>query len=89
MTKLDRADVPFAPVQTVPEVLDDPQIKHLGTFYQQAHPTEGLLTLIRRPISIDGNRDTQSRPPPTLGEHTDEILQELSAAKQNPAPQKS
>jgi crotonobetainyl-CoA:carnitine CoA-transferase CaiB-like acyl-CoA transferase len=89
MTKLDRADVPFAPVQTVSEVLDDPQIKHLATFYQQSHPTEGLLTLVRRPILIDGNRDIQSRPPPTLGEHTREILQELSAMKSNREKQKS
>ena len=88
MTKLDRADVPFAPVQTVSEVLDDPQIKHLETFYQQSHPTEGLLTLIRRPILVDGNRDIQSRPPPMLGEHTREILQELSALKSNPKKQK-
>lgn len=78
MEKLDRADVPFAPVQTVPEVLDDPQIKHLGTFYQQTHPAEGPLTLIHRPVLIDGNRDIQSRPPPTLGEHTDEILKEIA-----------
>jgi formyl-CoA transferase len=88
MTKLDCADVPFAPVQTVSEVLDDPQIKHLGTFQQQRHPTEGLLTLIRRPILIDGNRDIQSRPPPTLGEHTHEVLRELSAMKSNPEAQK-
>ena len=83
MAKLDRADVPFAPVQTISEVLDDPQIKHLGTFHQQTHPTEGPLTLLRRPILIDGNRDIQSRPPPTLGEHTGEILQELSETKPN------
>jgi crotonobetainyl-CoA:carnitine CoA-transferase CaiB-like acyl-CoA transferase len=89
MTKLDRADVPFAPVQTVSEVLDDPQIKHLETFYQQTHPTEGPLTLIRRPILIDGNRDIQSRPPPVLGEHTHEILQDLSAMKSNPKKKKS
>ena len=81
-TKLDRADVPFAPVQTVPEVLDDPQIKHLETFYQQEHPTEGPLTLVHRPILIDGSRNIQSRPPPTHGEHTSEILQELSGRPQ-------
>ena len=81
-TKLDRADVPVAPVQTVPEVLDDPQIKHLETFYQQEHPTEGPLTLVHRPILIDGSRNIQSRPHPTLGEHTSEILQELSGRPQ-------
>jgi crotonobetainyl-CoA:carnitine CoA-transferase CaiB-like acyl-CoA transferase len=80
MANLDRADVPFAPVQTVPEVLDDPQIKHLGTFYQEIHPTEGLLTLIHRPILIDGSREVLSHPPPTLGEHTDEIMAEVMPA---------
>jgi crotonobetainyl-CoA:carnitine CoA-transferase CaiB-like acyl-CoA transferase len=78
VTKLERADVPFAPVQTVAEVLDDPQIKHLGTFYQDVHPTEGPLTLVRRPVLIDGNRDISSLPPPTLGEHTLEVLAEMS-----------
>jgi crotonobetainyl-CoA:carnitine CoA-transferase CaiB-like acyl-CoA transferase len=77
MAKLERADVPFAPIQTVAEVLDDPQVKHLGTFYNEDHPTEGPLTLIRRPVLIDGQREVASRPPPTLGEHTSEVLTEL------------
>lgn len=86
MVKLDSADVPFAPVQTVSEVLDDPQIRHLGTFYQQTHPTEGPLTLIHRPILIDGSRAVQSRPPPTLGEHTDEILGEIARRRKGKGP---
>ncbi len=80
MAKLERADVPFAPIQTVAEVLDDPQISYLKTFYGENHPTEGHLTLIRRPVLIDGQRDVASRPPPTLGEHTNEIFAELDAA---------
>ena len=79
MTVLERADVPFAPVQTIAEVLEDPQINHLGTFYSEDHPTEGQLTLIRRPVLIDGQRDVRSRPPPTLGEHTGTVLAELAA----------
>ena len=80
VTKLERADVPFAPVQTIADVLKDPQIRHLETFYEQVHPTEGPLTLIRRPILIDGQRDVRSLPPPTLGEHTSQVLTELSSS---------
>jgi crotonobetainyl-CoA:carnitine CoA-transferase CaiB-like acyl-CoA transferase len=84
MTELERADVPFAPIQTVAEVLGDPQVGHLGTFYSENHPTEGDLTLIRRPVLIDGQRDVASRPPPTLGEHTNAILAEIGAVEVKP-----
>lgn len=84
MTRLERADVPFAPVQTIPEVIDDAQIRHLNTFYEQAHPTHGPLKLIRRPVWIDGSREVDSRPPPALGEHTSEILRELAADTSKP-----
>jgi crotonobetainyl-CoA:carnitine CoA-transferase CaiB-like acyl-CoA transferase len=83
ITRLERADVPFAPVQTVPDVLSDPQIRHLKTFYEQAHASEGLLTLVNRPVWIDGSRDVKRRPPPTLGEHTSEVLDECAARKRN------
>jgi crotonobetainyl-CoA:carnitine CoA-transferase CaiB-like acyl-CoA transferase len=81
MTRLERADVPFAPVQTIPDVLDDPQIRHLRTFYEDAHPVEGPLTLLNRPVLIDGSREVRRRPPPTLGEHTAEVLGECLGRK--------
>lgn len=77
MTVLEASDVPFAPINGLPEVLDDPQVRHLGTFYKQTHPTEGEITAIHRPVLIDGGRDERTLPPPTLGEHTDAILVEL------------
>jgi crotonobetainyl-CoA:carnitine CoA-transferase CaiB-like acyl-CoA transferase len=83
ITRLERADVPFAPVQTVPDVLSDPQIRHLKTFYEQTHTSEGPLTLVNRPVWIDGSRDVKRRPPPTLGEHTSEVLGECAARKGN------
>ena len=78
MARLEAEDVPFAPVNTLTEVFDDPQIKHLDPFFTTTHPTEGEMTLLRRPVRFDGSRDDQPlAPPPTLGEHTTEVLAEL------------
>lgn len=78
MERLEENDVPFAPVHTIAEVFDDPQVRHLDTFFEIEHPVEGKVKGIRRPVRFDGTRDDQPlAPPPTLGEHTDEILEEL------------
>ena len=78
VARLEAEDVPFAPVLTLPEVMADEQVRHLDSFFRATHPTEGELTLTRRPVRYDGARDDQPlAPPPTLGEHTDEVLAEL------------
>jgi formyl-CoA transferase len=77
MSVLEANDVPFAPVQSLQDVLDDPQVRHLRTFYKQQHPTEGEITAIHCPVLIDGGRDERVLPAPTLGEHTGEVLAEL------------
>ena len=74
---LEQNDVPFAPVNGLADVLDDPQVRHLRTFYRQTHPTEGEITAIHRPVLIDGTRGERALPAPTLGEHTDAVLAEL------------
>ncbi len=75
--RLEAQDVPFAPVLNVEEVPEDPQVRHLGTFYKVTHPTEGEVPGAYPPLLIDGERPGPITPPPTLGEHTDEILAEL------------
>jgi len=75
--RLEAQDVPFAPVLNVEEVPEDPQVRHLGTFYKVAHPTEGEVTGAYPPLLIDGERPGAITPPPTLGEHTEAILAEL------------
>ena len=76
MTALEAADVPFAPVHAIPEVIDDPQVQHLQTFYESRHPTEGHSLDIHRPVLIDGARQ-ELAPAPALGEHTATVLAEL------------
>ncbi len=78
MPRLEAEDVPYAPVHTLPEVFEDPQVRHLGTFFETEHPTQGKQTFARRAVYVDGSRaDQRLDPPPTLGEHTDEVLAEL------------
>jgi formyl-CoA transferase len=77
MALLETEDVPFAPVHTIPDVIDDVQVRHLETFRTLKHSTEGDIVTIRRPVRIDGGRDGSGLPAPTLGQHTDEVLREL------------
>ena len=77
MVALEAEDVPFAPVHNIPDVMEDEQVRHLGTFRTLQHPTEGPITAIRRPFLIDGERETNTMPAPTLGEHSDAVLAEL------------
>lgn len=77
--KLEKSDVPYAPILDVEEVMSDPQIQELGTFYCVVHPTEGKVWGIQPPYLFDGKRVGSMVAPPTLGQHTKEILAELEA----------
>jgi formyl-CoA transferase len=75
--RFEAQDVPYAPVLNVDEVIEDPQVKHLGSFYQVQHPQEGEVRGVYPPVLYDGKRPGSIVPPPVLGEHTDEVLREL------------
>jgi len=68
---LEAAGVPCAPVNTLPEVLAEPQTEAVGMLQQ----VPGLnLRLMGLPIMLDGARPPISRCAPQLGEHTREVL---------------
>lgn len=74
MAKLSEAQVPFAPENEIQDVENDPQVRHLKVFHEMEHPKYGKVKMPHRPIRVDGDRDIEARPPPDLGEHTDEVL---------------
>ncbi|MBO9648281.1 MAG: CoA transferase [Variovorax sp.] len=71
--RLQREDVPNAPMYDTSEALEDPQAKHLQLMTSAEHPVMGLFRTVRSPVSFDGQRSLDVRPPPVLGEHNDEI----------------
>jgi crotonobetainyl-CoA:carnitine CoA-transferase CaiB-like acyl-CoA transferase len=73
-------DVPHAPMYDTREALDDPQARHLELTASALHPVMGLFRTVRSPVSFDGERALDVRPPPTLGEHNDEIRREIASA---------
>jgi len=74
LERLAQHDVPFAPERRLNELDEDPQVRHLDLFYELDHPAAGTVRSVHRAIRCDGSREIDFRPPPTLGEHTREVL---------------
>ena len=86
LRRFESADIPISAISEIEDVMVDPQVRALDSFYRVRHPLHGELTQIRRPVRFDGRRDDQAAiAPPTLGEHTDEVLRELGLDPQSPA----
>ena len=79
--RLQAEDVPHAPMYDTSEALADPQAIHLQMTTQAEHPVMGLFRTVRSPVSFDGQRALDVRPPPTLGEHNEEIRASLDLPK--------
>jgi formyl-CoA transferase len=82
LAALEAHDVPVAPIHTVADALDDPQVVALGTMVEMRHPTEGKVTSVHCPLLVDGKRPlSEMRAPPTIGEQTDEVLAALGIVR--------
>jgi crotonobetainyl-CoA:carnitine CoA-transferase CaiB-like acyl-CoA transferase len=69
--RFEAAGVPCAPVNTLPEMLAEPQTEAVGML----QPVPGLdLRLMGLPLMLDGARPPIRRRAPRLGEHTRELL---------------
>lgn len=72
---LDAAGVPSAPMQSIEEVLEHPQTKALDMLQKSPR---GDISLLGLPLSFNGVRPGFRRAPPELGQHTKEVLRDLS-----------
>ncbi|MEJ7870955.1 MAG: CoA transferase [Rubrobacteraceae bacterium] len=66
------AGVPCGPVNTLADVFSDEHVLSSGILQDVDHPAAGMLKMLASPILVNGERLPIRRPPPTLGQHTDE-----------------
>jgi crotonobetainyl-CoA:carnitine CoA-transferase CaiB-like acyl-CoA transferase len=81
--RLNKAGVPAGRVLTVPQVLDEPQVKErdMAVQFEQVPHIDGMVTVVRGGFLVDGIAPQPMCRPPTLGEHNDEILAQATSRK--------
>lgn len=70
--------VPCGPINTIPMVFADEQVKHRGMVRSMAHPLTDSLPQVVSPMRFTNAPLGFDRPPPLLGEHTQDVLDELA-----------
>jgi crotonobetainyl-CoA:carnitine CoA-transferase CaiB-like acyl-CoA transferase len=76
IARLQAVGVPCGRINSVAQAFDDPHTAARGMVERVAHPTIGELRLPGIPFKLGGTPASVRRPPPTLGQHTAEILRE-------------
>jgi formyl-CoA transferase len=74
LRRLIEMDVPAAPINTLDEVFADPQVQTYGFPIEVEHPKMGKMKLLGNAVDMSRTPPSIDRPPPMLGEHTEEIL---------------
>jgi len=76
---LERANVPAGPVYDLQQVFEDPQVRHRQMAVEVPHPLAGTVKVCASPIRLSETPIDSYTAPPTLGQHTAEILKGLLA----------
>jgi len=77
LAKLKAAGVPCGKINSVAAALDDPHTAARSMVETVQHPIIGTLKMLGIPFKFSATPCSVQRPPPTLGQHTDEVLAEL------------
>jgi len=75
--RLNSAGIPCGEINTIDQAFESPQMKHLDMARDMCSQERGATQVVGQPIIMSDADSAIVRPPPTLGQHTKEILLEL------------
>ena len=71
------AGIPCGPVNRVPELVDDEQVRFRGMIREVTHPVAGTIPIANSPVRMSRSETGIQGPPPSLGANTVEVFQRL------------
>jgi formyl-CoA transferase len=74
---LEAVGVPCGPINNLDEVFENPQVRARGLRVDLPHPLAGTVKLVGNPMKMSATPPTYGLPPPLLGEHNGELLEDL------------
>ena len=77
LRKLEDAGIPAGPINSIPEVFNEPQVIHREMLRYLPHPLAGQVPQVMSPLRFANSKMKVDTPPPLLGQHTAEILDSL------------
>jgi formyl-CoA transferase len=77
LTLLEESGIPCGPINSVDQALEDPQVQAREMVINVPHPSAGTFRMVASPLKIPTAPAEVRLPPPMLGEHTEQILQDV------------
>jgi crotonobetainyl-CoA:carnitine CoA-transferase CaiB-like acyl-CoA transferase len=78
LAALDAAGVPAGPINDLQQVFDDPHVQARGMCVEVDHPLSNEpVRVVANPVKMSGTPIVSYTAPPTLGQHTDDVLHDL------------
>jgi len=69
--------IPIGPINSVAETLDHPQHQFRNFIVEQQHPVAGVVKSMGNPVHLSNTPAAYRLAPPTLGQHTTDVLSAL------------